>query len=79
MGLSQTEELMNRWLLLFFTLTLTACTASTAPAAQTPRSTYPDLGVAPELVGDNWLNSTSPLRLSDLRGKVVLVDMWTFG
>ena len=26
-----------------------------------------------------WLNTDQPLRLADLRGKVVLVDMWTFG
>lgn len=33
---------------------------------------------APELAGDAWLNS-APLRLAGLRGKVVLLDMWTFG
>jgi cytochrome c biogenesis protein CcdA/thiol-disulfide isomerase/thioredoxin len=33
---------------------------------------------APELAGvDAWLNSP-PLRLAELRGKVVLVDFWTF-
>jgi hypothetical protein len=26
-----------------------------------------------------WLNTNEPLRLEDLRGKVVLLDMWTFG
>src|SRR5688572_16748409 len=39
----------------------------------------PDLGLAPELTNDTWLNVDSPLRLSDLRGKVVMVEMWTFG
>ena len=39
----------------------------------------PDLGPAPELTNDTWLNVSSPLRLENLRGKVVLIDMWTFG
>lgn len=31
----------------------------------------------PEIVGDVWFN-TKPLRSKDLRGKVVLVDFWTY-
>lgn len=38
----------------------------------------PSLGPAPELRNEVWLNS-EPLRLADLRGNVVLLDMWTFG
>jgi len=38
-----------------------------------------DLGPAPELNNQVWLNTDQPLRLEDLRGKVVLLDMWTFG
>jgi thiol-disulfide isomerase/thioredoxin len=35
--------------------------------------------VAPNFVGiSNWLNS-DPLSITDLRGKVVLVDFWTYG
>ena len=34
---------------------------------------------APDFIGiDNWLNSV-PLNSADLRGKVVLVDFWTYG
>jgi thiol-disulfide isomerase/thioredoxin len=34
---------------------------------------------APNFVGiSNWLNS-GPLNIADLRGKVVLVDFWTYG
>ena len=33
---------------------------------------------APEISGQSWLNS-APLRLTELRGKVVLVEFWTFG
>lgn len=36
-------------------------------------------GTAPDFAGiSNWFNSP-PLRLADLRGKVVLVDFWTYG
>src|SRR5262249_48902060 len=38
-----------------------------------------DLQQAPELEGGvAWLNTASPLRLKDLRGKFVLLDFWTF-
>ena len=39
----------------------------------------PDLGPAPELLNEVWLNVDEPLRLADLRGQVVVLDMWTFG
>ncbi len=38
----------------------------------------PSRGVAPELFNETWLNST-PLKLADLRGKVVMIKFWTFG
>ena len=49
-----------------------------APPA-TALSGLEDLGAAPELENEVWLNADSPLRLAGLRGKVVLLDMWTFG
>jgi thiol-disulfide isomerase/thioredoxin len=54
---------------------------STAAASQpTPTvPSLPDLGAAPELTSNSWLNTEAPLRLAGLRGQVVLVEMWTFG
>jgi len=42
-------------------------------------ASLPDLGPAPELTNDTWLNVPSPLRIAELKGKVVIVEMWTFG
>jgi hypothetical protein len=39
----------------------------------------PDLGPAPELGNTTWLNVAAPLRLADLRNRVVIIDMWTYG
>jgi hypothetical protein len=39
----------------------------------------PDLGSAPELANEVWLNTAEPLHLQDLGGKVVLLEFWTFG
>lgn len=54
-------------------------TQGPAEPAMRKFDTLPDLGLAPELTNDIWLNVDSPLRLADLRGKVVIVEMWTFG
>ncbi len=53
--------------------------ATQPPAEVAFRADLPDLGVAAELNNEVWLNTDRPLRLSELRGKVVLLDMWTFG
>jgi thiol-disulfide isomerase/thioredoxin len=41
-------------------------------------SSLPDYGPAPELKNEVWLNTDKPMPLSSLRGKVVLLEMWTF-
>jgi len=37
-----------------------------------------EAAVAPELAAGEWINS-APLKLNDLRGRVVLIEFWTFG
>jgi hypothetical protein len=57
----------------------TPATESEAPEPMPINASFPDLGPAPELTNEVWLNVDAPLRLADLRGKVVAIDMWTFG
>jgi hypothetical protein len=40
--------------------------------------TYSEPAYAPEPATGHWLNS-EPLKLKDLRGRVVLIEFWTFG
>jgi thiol-disulfide isomerase/thioredoxin len=81
---------MKYLLMIGLFLGLTACgTAAASPANQSGRAanpaaaqrtsaSLPDLGSAPELSNTVWLNTPSALRLADLRGKVVGLEMWTF-
>ncbi len=44
-----------------------------------PREAHALRGMkAPEITSSDWINS-EPTSMSDLRGKVVLVEFWTFG
>src|SRR3989338_7092842 len=42
------------------------------------KSSLPNLGAAPELTGtQGWINS-EPLKIEELKGKVVMIDFWTY-
>ena len=55
--------------------------AQDAPAAAPKKSDLPVLGAAPEFAGNQqWFNTpgNNPLTLASLKGRVVLVDFWTY-
>jgi hypothetical protein len=93
MKISQPSEFILRlFLLVFLGSVIPACTGSpeeqsiTATGiidSETPSASLapdlPDLGLAPELSNNIWLNVNEPLRIADLAGKVILLDFWTFG
>jgi thiol-disulfide isomerase/thioredoxin len=76
-----------RWLIVALLMILVGCSnqsprdlsdeLETPVKAEAPE--LPDQGPAPDIGGDVWLNSPVSLSLLDLRGKVVLLEMWTFG
>jgi len=45
----------------------------------TVRADLPDLGPAPEIRNEVWVNAEAPVTLASVRGKVVLLEFWTFG
>ena len=55
-------------------ITVLALLALTIPAVADPRVGHP----APEITGAPWINS-APLTLEALKGRVVLVELWTYG
>ena len=71
---------MKLWQLGLTGTLLAACAgALVGVKASTPPAPLKDYGPAPELTNTIWLNTDTPLRLADLRGKVTLIDMWTYG
>ena len=74
---------MKRYLFGLIALILFGCASQNSSklqmdSAMSNATSLPDLGPAPELTNDTWLNVDAPLRLANLRGKVVIVEMWTF-
>jgi thiol-disulfide isomerase/thioredoxin len=75
---------MKRIILGLFALLLFGCSSPQENVQETnttmlKTASLPDLGLAPEFTNETWLNVDAPLRIADLRGKVVIVEMWTFG
>ena len=63
---------------LIFCLGLTLCGTQQVAQAQQPV----EINVAaPELVGGPWLNTAgnAPVKLASRRGKVTIIEFWTFG
>lgn len=87
------KQLTRGTAVFLLTLLLAACAGPAAPepeaavvgATAVPSTRgdtvvdLPDLGAAPEFQNDVWLNSDVPVTLADQRGKVVLLEFWTFG
>jgi hypothetical protein len=68
-------------LLRLLTLCVGILLAVTGPGASCADATERPVGVgqpAPEITGGPWINS-EPLSLGGLRGRVVLVEFWTYG
>ena len=54
-------------------------TAVQSPTPELIKADYPNLGLAPEIENEVWVNTDVPVTLASQRGKVVLVEFWTFG
>ena len=77
------ELSMRNFLWFLLPLLAAGCAAADSAYGASPdaaaRAGLEDFGPAPELANEVWINTDAPLRLADLRGKVVAIDMWTFG
>ncbi len=55
------------------------CFAADPPAAEIPPNPFPNRVQAVELEGGvEWLNAGGPITIKELRGKIVLLDFWTY-
>src|SRR2546421_6509962 len=83
------REIQTRKWIFFFALGLSLCPLWLVSASRRPPVSSKGLEMAvqeggkiraPELTGGRgWLNTDKPLSLAALKGKVVLLDFWTYG
>jgi len=66
-------------IIILLALISAGCSVLPGQGASQISGELPDLGQAPELKNETWINTDHPLRLADLKGKVVLLEMWTYG
>jgi len=67
-------------LYLFYFLSLCLCVSVVQISVFAQEMKYQARVRAPELKGDKgWLNTDKPLSLAALKGKIVLLDFWTYG
>lgn len=62
---------------MFWSASLIMALACAALAYMPPANSAPGQQ-APEITSQTWINS-APLRMTNLRGKVVMVEFWTYG
>lgn len=54
-------------------------TTETDPKGEPPENPFPNRPMAPELDGgEAWLNTSGDITLKELRGKIVILDFWTY-
>jgi|GEM_PF-968524 len=59
---------------------MVACLVGIFLSIEVPSYLHAQTGIhAPDISNEVWLNSTPQLKMKDLRGKVVMVEFWTFG
>jgi hypothetical protein len=68
-------KILQRQPVYWFVLAITLMTWSFWPTRGQP---FTSGKPAPDISGGPWLNSR-PLTISDLKGRVVLVEFWTYG
>lgn len=72
--------LLSVVLLLATTVTLSLADEK-VQSADPPQNPFPEAVAVPEGIldgGSEWLNTSTPIDLKDLRGKVVVLDFWTY-